>query len=133
MGDQQNPPIFKIERIQNRFTRLLPHGPVMTPEERNQYLKLTDHETRRLRGDLILMYKMISAGELTPKTETRTRGHSKAIEIERARTNLRSHSFHFRNSRTWNSLPEEVVSAKDVNEFKTMLDNHWKSCGKTKI
>ena len=123
----------KIERIQNRFTRLLPHGPVMTPEERNQYLKLTDHETRRLRGDLILMYKMISAGELTPKTETRTRGHSKAIEIERARTNLRSHSFHFRNSRTWNSLPEEVVSAKDINEFKTMLDNHWKSCGKTKI
>ena len=25
----------------------------------------------------------------------------------------------------WNSLPEQVVAGKDVNEFNSKLDQHW--------
>ena len=119
--------IKKLERIQNLFTKLLPHGSVMPPEERNQYLGLTTHETRRLRGDLILMYKMSCAGTLPVKKESRTRMNSRAIDVERARTNIRTHSFHCRNTRLWNSLPEDVVSAKDLNDFKDKIDNYFET------
>ena len=52
-GDSQS-----MEKVQNRFSKLLRHGSVMTPEERNKCLDITDHKSRRLRGDLIHIYKM---------------------------------------------------------------------------
>ena len=66
--------ITKIEKVQNRFTRLLPQSRVMTHEERNHRLNITSHESRRLRGDLIYMYNRVSRkkffffeSSLTPK------------------------------------------------------------------
>ena len=47
-----------MEKVQNRLTRMLPRGNYLTPEERNSRLKITDHKTRRLRGDPIHIYKM---------------------------------------------------------------------------
>ena len=119
----------KLEKIQNRLTRLLPHGKVLSPTERNQALRITSHETRRLRGDLIQMYKLSQDDSLSRKQETRTRTNSKAIVIERSNTNLRAHSFHCRTSRTWNNLPEEIVSAPTLNAFKTKIDQYLETSG----
>ena len=116
--------IAEMERIQNRFSRLLPESRVMTHSERNRSLNLTSHEARRLRGDLIFIFKMYDSGIFNPSTETRTRGHSRKLIVERTRNNLRKHSFATRNVSTWNSLPEHVVSAENLNIFKSRLDTY---------
>ena len=39
---------------------------------------------------------------------------------------LQSNSFYYRNIKTWNNLPKGVVDAKDINNFKQILDEAWK-------
>ena len=119
----------RIEKIQNRLTKLLHHGKFMTPSERNQTLSLTSHETRRLRGDLIQMYKFSQDNSLKRKQETRTRTNSKAVVVEGSNTNIRAHSFYCRISRAWNNLPEEVVSAPTLNVFKSRIDQYLETSG----
>ena len=85
--------IEAMEKTQNRFTRLLRHGNIMAPEERNQVLNIQDHRTRRLRGDLIYIYKMFDSGLFLPAIDTRTRGHSKKLQMQQYRNNIRKHTF----------------------------------------
>ena len=51
--------INRMEKVQNNMTRLLFNGRKMTHElrNRNETLKITSHQNRRLRGDLIYIYK----------------------------------------------------------------------------
>ena len=116
--------ITKIEKAQNNFTKLLKHGSVMTPQQRNEALGLTTHEQRRYRGDLIQMYKFSEKGMFKHKPETRTRTNSKAIEIQRPRISVRAHSFYCRNTLKWNNLPESTLSASSTNQFKTEIDKY---------
>ena len=51
--------IQKLERVQNKMTRLLRQGSYITPENRNKILGLTTHRKRRLRGDLNTIFKSI--------------------------------------------------------------------------
>ena len=114
-----------LEKVQNRFTRLLRYGFTMTPSERNRTLGITDHKTRRSRGDLIAVYKLFDSGELFDSSNNeRTRGHSKKIRVEASNNNIRYHSFAVRTINAWNALPEEVVSATTLNSFKSRLDAH---------
>ena len=117
--------IKKLERVQNQFTRLLKLSPVMTPEQRNERLKITSHETRRSRGDLIATYKTFNDPKLfkiRPSEGTRRRPNS--LETQRYNTNIRKHSFALRPIKDWNNLPEDVVLAEDLNTFKSRLDKH---------
>ena len=116
--------ILSLEKTQNRFTKLLRHGSVMTSGERNVYLGISSHKARRLGGDLLFMYKRFDEGRLfQPVTNPRTRGHSKKICLEIINNSLRQHSFAVRSVREWNSLPEEIVSAPALNIFKNRLDS----------
>ena len=119
--------INRMEKVQNRFTRFLPQSRVMSQEERNQRLNITSHESRRLRGDLVYMYKLYESQLFTSSNETRTRGHPKRLKIEITHNNLRKHSFAARNADAWNSLPESVVCANSLDEFKARLDAHYTS------
>ena len=113
-----------LEKVQNRFTRMLPYGYIMPPEERNRVLGITDHRTRRLRGDLIYMYKLLDEGDLfTPLGNSRTRGHSRRLYVPPARNNLRKHSFSLRAVSIWNSLPDDVVTSASLDIFKSKIDN----------
>ena len=115
--------IERMEKVQNRYTRLVINGQSMTPAQRNHRLGITSHRTRRLRGDLIQMYKMISDTSLFPRSSiTRTRGHSQKLEVPVARNNIRKHSFTVRNVNVWNSLPAEIVNAETINVFKSKID-----------
>ena len=118
--------INKIEKVQNKLTKLLPYGAVRTPQERNEIMGLTTHETRRLRGDLIQLYNYSRTenSALKPKTSDRTRGNSRAFTKQHCRTNVRAHSFFLRNIDAWNRLPEEIVTAETVNIFKTRIDKY---------
>ena len=48
-----------LERVQRRFTSMLPGMESRTSEERLRVLGLFSSEQRRMRGDLVEVYKMI--------------------------------------------------------------------------
>ena len=74
--------INKLEKVQNRMTRMIPTGNIMNPDQRNRLLGLTSHENRRMRGDLINIYKNIENTTLfTLRNESRFRGHDKVLKI----------------------------------------------------
>ena len=93
-------------------------------------LNLYSLEQRRIRGDLIETYKLISKKNIELFSEARdnnTRGHSLKLYKQRSRLELRKHFF----SQTqrvvnhWNEVSELVVSAPSTNIFKNCLDCYW--------
>ena len=60
-------------------------------------------------------------------SEERTRGHRLKLFKPRCRTNIRQNFFTVRVIEDWNSLPEEVIEAKNVNTFKNRLDAWWEN------
>ena len=119
---------IKIERAQNKFTRMIRQGGQIPSNERNLKLGISTHEQRRNRGDMINIYKHIEKSQYFQRKNNRqTRGNSKAIAQPIYKTDIRKHSFSCRGVNAWNALPEEVVSAKSVNIFKNKLDNYYES------
>ena len=108
-------------------------------EERLRRLGLTTLQQRRLRGDLIETYKIITGKENVDPTffftlhsgNYNTRGHPYKLEIKRSRLELRRnfYSQRFHLFHHWNSLPEHVVMADTVNTFKNRLDKEWGTVG----
>ena len=116
----------KIEKSQNKMTKLLKHGRLLSPKERNDVLGIESHEERRLRGDLIYMYKNIDNASLFElRSDTRTRGNDRTIKVPFHRTMVKRHSFSYRNVRNWNNLPDYVVNSSTLNNLKTNYDFNY--------
>ena len=60
-------------------------------------------------------------------SEERTRGHRLKLFKPRCRTNIQQKFFTVRVIEDWNSLPEEVIEAKNMNTFKNRLDAWWEN------
>ena len=110
--------ILALERVQRRFTRLIPELKGLAYEERLSRRGLYSLEFRRMREDLIETYKImkgidkLEAGRLFPlEGEIRTWGHGLKIRGSRFRTELRRNFFTQRVVNLWNSLPREAVEA----------------------
>src|SRR6266536_355553 len=95
-------------------------------------LKLPTLVYRRLRGDMIEMFKMQTGKydkeltlKLTSIDSNRTRGNAMKLEIERAKYDIRKYSFSVRSAKLWNSLPDSVIKAETINLFKNRLDKFW--------
>ena len=117
--------IIKMEKVQNKMTKLARNTHHMRPEERNNILGLSSHEDRRLRGDMINMYKNINDESLfTLRNDTRTRGHSKMMRVPRSHCIVKDHSFSARAVQVWNSLPDIIVESPNLNMFKTNIDRY---------
>ena len=54
-----------------------------------------------------------------------TRGYSLKLVKNRCRTETRKNFFTNRVVGVWNSLPNSVVTTKNVETFKRRLDKHW--------
>ena len=70
----------KIERVQRRAPKILPHIKEKPYEETLSILQLPSLAHRRYRGDLILLYKILNFSRdftalYTYSTTTTTRGH----------------------------------------------------------
>ena len=126
--------IDQIEEVQMRATKMVPKLKNMPYPDRLRSLRLPTLSYRRIRGDMINTYKMLSGiyhKECCPKMTTmldktgRQGRHSKYLFQERSKLDLRKYSFTQRVVNIWNSLPEEVVSATTVDRFKGALDKHW--------
>lgn len=122
--------INKIEGVQREFTRRIPGLSEIHYLDRLKHLKLETLELRRLKADLILVYKIIN-GLVDLKfddffklsTCTTTRGHSLRLVLPKVRLDVRKNFFSSRTVNVWNILPETVVTALSVNGFKTGLND----------
>ena len=107
-----------------------------TYEERLRDFRLFSLERRRLRGDLIEMYKMIrglvrvDSESLFPRMGmSTTRGHSFKLRGDIYRTDVRGRFFTQRVVKVWNALPATVVDLPTLRAFKWSLDRHMESIG----
>ena len=125
-----------LENVQRRATKMVVGLHALPYEERLRKLDLFSLQHRRIRGDMILVYKMFN-GQVdlrvddffTVKEYQCTRGHNLKLELCRnPRTDIGHNAFSKRVIIPWNSLPSYVVNSDSVQSFKRNFDKHAKSC-----
>ena len=125
-----------IENVQRRATKFLPCCANLEYDERLKKLDLPCLAYRKLRGDLIEVYKMLNGHydeEVTPPLtklrdvhDRQTRGGKHNLQKSKAKSNLRALSFRNRVVPFWNELSEKVKEAPSVKSFESRLDRFWK-------
>ena len=119
--------------MQRRSTKLIPSLKNLPYEDRLRKLELPSLRYRRLRGDMIEVYKIlngvydsrVTSGMLSVSGQSRTRGHTQKLNKYRSRIDIRKYFFTSRVVTIWNSLPEHVISAPSVNAFENRFDKFW--------
>ena len=120
-----------LEKVQRRATKMVKNIRNLTYEERLRRMKLPSLKYRRRRGDMILVYKLVSGMLKTDGIVKRSapryaiRGHHLRLVKQRATKRPRRNHLTIRSVNDWNSLPGWVVSAPSLNIFKTKLDKFW--------
>ncbi|CAM5132666.1 unnamed protein product [Eretmochelys imbricata] len=121
--------ILALEKVQRRATKMIRGLEWIPYEERLKRLGLFILEKRRLRGDMIEVYKIMSGVEKVNKEKLftcshniRTRGYQMKLMSSRFNTNKRKFFFTQHTVNPWNSLPEEIAKARTITGFKRELD-----------
>ena len=101
-----------IEGVQRRFTRMIPELKSLTYEARLKRLNLTTLEIRRIRGDLIEVYRILNGLEkinpdslFTRSRYTNIRCHTMKLEKKQVHLDIRKYFFTQRVIDYWNALP----------------------------
>ena len=117
-----------LERVQHRFTRMVPGLSEMSYPQRLRRLGLWSLEERRNRADLIELFKIYKGFSkvnfqdmFETAVESRTRGHSAKLIIKRNRLDLRKFFFSERVKCRWNRLSQDEVDSATINHFKAIL------------
>lgn len=124
--------INAIENVQRRATKRIPGFRDLSYQERLKHLNLPTLGYRRLRGDMIEMYKIMTGKYDSNVTDfikinrNDTRGHQYKIYKVHTRLNLRKYSFVHRSANHWNNLPDNVVNAPSTSAMERRLDKLWK-------
>ena len=119
-----------LENVQHRATRLIDDFSCLTYEQRLTRLRLTTLETRRLRGDLLEVFKIMKGidnvdyRDFFVLSTNRSRGHSMKLFKVRFETNCGKFMFSNRVVDEWNLLTEDIISCNTVEAFKAKLDHH---------
>jgi hypothetical protein len=121
-----------LEAVQRRATRMLPELKGLSYEQRLKSLDLPTLVYRRIRGDLINVYKYIQGiyavdySKQFSFSENELRGHDLKLFKKNIRLDVRKHSFSIRVVNWWNGLSQYTVSAPNLDVFKRRLDNNLK-------
>ena len=123
----------QIESVQRRITKIMRNLKKQSYPERLKTLGIPTLKFRRLRADMIQIYKILHDIDAKPpelllnlSEEPRTRGNSLKLKKVSVNTSLRQSSWTIRSINWWNQLPDNVVQAPSVNSFKSRLNTHWK-------
>ena len=128
--------IDAIENVQIRATKLVDGLSNLSYSERLRKLNLPTLVYRRLRGDLIEMFKHVNnydPSTVAPSFLRRfrpSRKHEFQIHEPIPRDGVRgvqANSFHYRIPTIWNNLPNNVVNASSIDSFKNKLDKLWEN------
>ena len=125
-----------LEKVQRRAVMMVTNirG---SYEERLNILKMRTLEERRLRGDLIETYKILTGkSNVDPQTwfsfasdtDMRTRattGYLNLVQPPPAKTDVRKNFFSHRVVPHWNQLPDYVKMAQKTDCFKSALDSFY--------
>jgi len=123
--------INKLERVQRRATKLVCSLKKLSYEERLKKLNLPTLSFRRLRGDMIEVYKIITGKyekkdiDLKVNNAVNTRGNHYKLYQGQSRYDIRKYFFANRVVAVWNSLPDYVVMVDSTLLFKKRLDKFW--------
>ena len=98
--------------------------------KKDKKLRLPTLTYRRLRGDLIETYKILTnkydpeicENFIELRKDSNTRGHSLKIYKQRCKLNVRKNCFPHRIVEAWNCLPEQVIKSTTVQQFEGRLD-----------
>ena len=112
---------------------MLPRLSNLTYEERLAKIEILSMKYQRMRGDMIMVYKVLNGYE--PSLEhlfevdnnSITRGHNFKLKKPPFKTTIRQHFFNNRVVNNWNSPPFDVVNATSINSFKNKLDKCWEN------
>lgn len=117
-----------IEGVQRRATKMIRGLEQEDYQTRLRSTKLTTLETRRLRADLIEVFKIfkgidnIQPTELFDLGSVVTRGHRLKLFKRQCRLDSRKYFFSERIVDSWNRLPAKAIDADTVNTFKGHID-----------
>ena len=132
-------PIYKkdkigLENVQRRATRLVKLLEGKPYQEGLRSLELPSLEYRRKRADVTQTYKILNDINHIDKdklfTVVNRRDHHRALKKAVQKISTQQQGYNFFSNRVvniWNDLPESVVSAKNLNSFKSLLNSHWKN------
>jgi ribonuclease P/MRP protein subunit RPP40 len=125
-----------IENVQRRFTRnvcIKCHLPVVSYDERLTFFNLDRLELRRLKIDLVEMFKIVHGYTKCNVSNcfsfscnnvcSGTRGHRFKLNIIRCNKNLFKYYFTNRIVHAWNSLPDRCLNTNLISTFKRNLCN----------
>ena len=124
-----------LENVQIRATKLVDGLGNLEYSDRLKRLKLSTLVYRRMRGDMIEIFKHLNTYDkaiLSPSFQRRcrpSRRHNLQLHQPKAKDGVRgvqSNGFYHRSIKLWNDLPSNVVNANDIDTFKKRLDEAWK-------
>ena len=125
--------IITVEKIHRQATKFVPEFKKMPYEGRLKALDIPSLNYRRIRGDMITIYKLLTnqmkiEGEKVFRMgNVATRGQPEDKLFKQHATKfVRINTFSNRIVTDWDSLPKDVVEAPTIDVFKERLDTHWK-------
>ena len=129
--------INRLESIQRRMTKMIYNFRSLSYEERLKRLGLHSLERRRIRGDLIEVYKWIKGfnkGDISKvlivSDQGRTRSNGYKLDKFRFNREIGRNWFTNRVVDEWNGLSGHVVGAESISSFKRRLDKFMDEDGR---
>jgi len=121
-----------VEKVQRRATKLI-HGLYDMPySDCLAALNLPSLQHCRFRGDMTAVYQLLhkqlnidTSDLFTAATTTITRGHNIKLYKPPATSRVRSNFFSFRSINRWNNLPDYIINASSLSNFKKLLDSYY--------
>jgi len=125
--------IEAIEIVQKSTTKLVISLSLKKLPCKERLLQLNLHtlKYRRLRGDMIEVYKIThdmydrSVALELPRNVSSTKGNKYKLQNHSFHYNFRKFFFAARVVNVWNSLPDHVLDVNSLKQFDTRFDKFW--------